>query len=201
MQAFLLHHGIVCRAKYLPDGSMKHLWHLYGPGKWTPELTAALTALGFTDFDRKPLGRFSGNGGTFSVSVSGHLEFLTSDPVLNGPASTATFTTPLPVDPTNNDSDILAARPLIIEARSLWQKRCAEYYLAHGDRGSCVLGAGIAIRYLAPRCRSARSRIIIDSMEATSVQGSCVWEASTGEIIALLKPALASAYYCCGRMD
>jgi len=86
MQEFLKANGINAVVRYNAKGSMKHTWHLYGPEmrrefnpkwqKWTPELAEKLTNLGFKDFDGGVLGKYSGNGGLFSVSVRGHYEFL-----------------------------------------------------------------------------------------------------------------------------
>ena len=77
MVDFLAQNGVKARAKYIHDGSLKHTWRLYAPGvNWTPELTAKLTELGFTDFDGNPLNQHSGNGGLFSVFVRGHDELL-----------------------------------------------------------------------------------------------------------------------------
>ncbi len=89
MQAFLKANGINAIPKYISTGSLKHSWRLYGPNgdgwhnyqKWTPELVEKLTALGFTGL-HEPLGKFSGNGGIFSVFVKGHYEFL--EEVLKG---------------------------------------------------------------------------------------------------------------------
>lgn len=77
MQEFLASHGIAAKAKYLFAGSMRGTWQLYnGQIQWTMELAEKLNALGFLDYDGKPLGQFSGNGGYFSVSVRGHDELL-----------------------------------------------------------------------------------------------------------------------------
>ena len=77
MKNFLAENGIIANAKWFSTGSLKRTWRLYNPEqKWTPFLTAQLTQLGFTDFDNKPLGIYSGNGGMFSVFVKGHEELL-----------------------------------------------------------------------------------------------------------------------------
>ena len=77
MKQFLSNNGIKAVPKWLPDGSLKHCWRLYGKGQqWTPSLMEKLTSLGFVDFDYTPLGLFSGNGGMFSVFVRGHEELL-----------------------------------------------------------------------------------------------------------------------------
>jgi hypothetical protein len=77
MQQWLKRHGIDARVKYLETGSLKRRWRLYNPRvQWTEELAAKLNELGFTDFDGTPLGKYSGNGGVFSVFVKGHDELL-----------------------------------------------------------------------------------------------------------------------------
>lgn len=68
MRTFLASHGIECKVMFIWNGSLKGSWRLYGSGqKWTPELWEKLNGLGFLDFDGKPLGQFSGNGGEFSI--------------------------------------------------------------------------------------------------------------------------------------
>lgn len=84
MQDFLKVNGIKATPWYIFKGSMKGCWRLYnkdGQGfvnmkKWTPELADKLNGLGFKDYDGKPLGEFSGNGGSFQTFVRGHYEFL-----------------------------------------------------------------------------------------------------------------------------
>jgi len=87
MQEFLRVNGIDAIPKYIKTGSLKRSWRLYGKTgtktgdimqdyqRWTPELCEKLTDLGFTGF-HGALGKFSGNGGLFSVFVRGHFEFL-----------------------------------------------------------------------------------------------------------------------------
>ena len=75
MQEYCTSHGLQIRAKYIHDGSMKRIWRLFGPGQTlTPVLAEKLNGLGFTDFDGKPLGIYSGNGSTFQVFVRGFNE-------------------------------------------------------------------------------------------------------------------------------
>ena len=87
MKRFLAQHGINANPKYLPDGSLKGCWRLYDKNtEWSIQLAEKLNNLGFMDFDNKPLGEFSGNGGRFSVFVRGHDELLNGHfPPLNKP--------------------------------------------------------------------------------------------------------------------
>lgn len=79
MAQFLADNGLPgVRVKYISDGSLKGRWRLYKPNTpWVgTDLPNRLTALGFTDFDGRPLTDYSGNGGVFSVFVRGHNELL-----------------------------------------------------------------------------------------------------------------------------
>ena len=73
MQEFLKNNGIKCHAKWIPDGSLKHTWHLWNTKiQWTSEIWDKLNGLGFHWIDGKPLGEHMGNGGVLSVCVYGH---------------------------------------------------------------------------------------------------------------------------------
>ena len=70
MQSFLRSHQIEAIPKRIDKGSLRGTWRLYNFNiKWSLELAKKLNDLGFTDFDGKPLGQFSGNGGVFQVFV------------------------------------------------------------------------------------------------------------------------------------
>lgn len=76
VEDFLAANGLPgVKAKWLPDGSMKHHFMLFGyerpgiPQKWTEEIAAKLTALGFRYYGGQPFPPFAGNGGFFSVAV------------------------------------------------------------------------------------------------------------------------------------
>ena len=77
MMEFLRQHGISAVPKYIKDGSLKHTWRLYSPDeKWSLELANSLNAIGFANIWGEPLNEHSGNGGYFSVFVTGHYELL-----------------------------------------------------------------------------------------------------------------------------
>ena len=70
MVEFLNANEVKARVKYIATGSLKGSWRLYEPKTdWynNTELHKKLTALGFTDYDGKPLNKFSGNGGRFQI--------------------------------------------------------------------------------------------------------------------------------------
>ena len=70
MAQFLKSNGIDATPKYIFSGSLAGCWRLYNlKTTWygNKELQQKLTALGFRDFDNKPLSDLSGNGGVFSI--------------------------------------------------------------------------------------------------------------------------------------
>ena len=71
MKKFMLKNRIKTTSiRYNFAGSMKGTWNIYGRSqKWTPELIKKFTDLKFTDFDGRPLSKYSGNGDSFSISV------------------------------------------------------------------------------------------------------------------------------------
>ena len=76
MQTFLKQNGINAMPKYIATGSLKRTWRLYNlKQSWSMDLADKLTALGFNGL-HGPLGKYSGNGGLFSVFVRGHFELL-----------------------------------------------------------------------------------------------------------------------------
>jgi len=98
-------------------------------------------------------------------------------------------------------SDLASVAPHIEEAKKVWEARCDQYMRQHGDSGTCVLGAGIAIRFRPPRCRSYRLKTIISASEVCNAQGSLVWEDSRKEVQDLLKSKGIDTIYEWGNMD
>jgi len=99
------------------------------------------------------------------------------------------------------DQDLAKLAPTIEKARELWTRLCAETYARRGDIGSCVLGAGLQVRYAAPRKRSYSFKTIITASEVCCAQGSLVWEESVKEVIEFLKENGIEASYNPGYMD
>lgn len=72
MKGFLEGNGVnVKSVKYIESGTMAGAFYLWGGKnlKWSECLANKLNELGFKDFDRNELDKFSGNGGYFSVFV------------------------------------------------------------------------------------------------------------------------------------
>ncbi len=70
MKEYLKQHGISALVKYIKKGSLKGCWQLYNPDlRWTEEFMEKLEDIGFRDFDGQHLGKYSGNGGMFSVCL------------------------------------------------------------------------------------------------------------------------------------
>lgn len=83
-------------------------------------------------------------------------------------------------------------------AASRWATSAAEYVAKHGDQGTCVLGAGIGVMFLAKRKRVAEELVLIP---APGGQGSLTWEASVEEVLGVLRSRGVDAFYMPGWMD
>lgn len=80
MVRFLADNGIIAQVKYIATGSLRGCWRISNiDQRWSIFMANRLNLLGFTNFDCKPLGEFSGNGGMFQVFVRGHNELLHSE--------------------------------------------------------------------------------------------------------------------------
>lgn len=76
MKAFLKANGIDAMPKYIKNGTLAPSWRIYNHNiKWTAELAAKFTAMGFTGL-HGPIARYEGNGGVLSVFLRGHFELL-----------------------------------------------------------------------------------------------------------------------------
>lgn len=91
-------------------------------------------------------------------------------------------------------------RVLIDQAAEYWHDRCAEYVGKFGDVGTCVGGAGIAINYRKPKCRTYKRRIILHP-PSSATQGASTWEASVKDVVGWLKAHGVDCFYHCGYMD
>ena len=202
MKAFLAHHGIKARVEYIRKGSMKGSWHLTLDHGWTADIVELFSRLGFTGTDHGPLLFYPCGYVSTCKFVCGHDELVNSPPVFSTPPAPPLpiIKEQLPAPETETSLDKAAA--IILQAKEMWRQRCADFFAKHGDRGCSILGAGIAVKFLYPRCRIPRNRIIIYPEEVSRWQGECVWANSAGEIVTFLKEnGLPSAFFESGHMD
>jgi len=74
---YLANNGIIATPQLIKNGSMRNTIRIYQKNKeftdgcqlsfWNKELVDKFTALGFMNFDKKPLTIFSGDGGRFHI--------------------------------------------------------------------------------------------------------------------------------------
>jgi len=77
IQELFKKHGLKIKAKYIKAGSLRGCWRIYNLSiNWNNDIAKKINRMGFVDFDRKPLGIFSGNGGVLSIFIRGHEELL-----------------------------------------------------------------------------------------------------------------------------
>lgn len=95
--------------------------------------------------------------------------------------------------------DLSEKADIISEAKAMWDAKTKEYVEKNGDMGSCVVGAGIVIHYLGPRCRKPVIENII--LSPACAQGSLSWESSVKEVLLFLKNNGIEATYEHGWMD
>lgn len=86
-------------------------------------------------------------------------------------------------------------------ATKLWRQKIAEKEAADGDRGACVMGAGIHVHYLGKGKRKPGSICIIDPQQLGRTQGESAWSGSAKDVVAYLKKYGIHSWFECGRMD
>lgn len=101
----------------------------------------------------------------------------------------------------DRDFEDVRFQDILRTAGDLWKMKIEAYVQAHGERGCCVLGAGIAVHYVPKRCRNPRMRIVINPHQICMYQGSVVWEASADSIVDHLKAQGIDCWFEYGRMD
>lgn len=100
-----------------------------------------------------------------------------------------------------NQVELAKYRKVIDEAREMWEKSAREYYDKNGDTGSCVIGAGIKIEVIPPRCRKPRAMMLISANEVARCQGSLHWEHNVQTVVNYLRDNGLNAFFDYGRMD
>lgn len=91
----------------------------------------------------------------------------------------------------------------VIDAvRDVWRSQIRDYVKKHGDMGTCVLGAGIAVYWVPKGKRKIVHKMVISADDVTCAQGSITWEHSVRAMIELLaEGGLEGAFYEPGNMD
>jgi len=90
---------------------------------------------------------------------------------------------------------------VIAKAKAAWDTASKEQFNIHGDKGSCVMGDGIEVEVLPPRCKYPQRIMIIRSREVAYAQGSVHYEAVVDVALKILKDAGLNVSYNYGRMD
>jgi hypothetical protein len=95
---------------------------------------------------------------------------------------------------------LLSFKPLFAELADWWSAQAAQWWDNGGRSGSFVLGAGIAVSVLRPRCRRTEPQHIIGTpREAGGNAGG--WEPFVDKILARLRARGVEAFYDPGRLD
>jgi hypothetical protein len=90
---------------------------------------------------------------------------------------------------------------LIHEAKLKWSKAAGKYYKEHGDTGCCIMGDGIEVFAIPPKCRKPRWIKVISSAEVAHCQGSGHYEATKDTAVKMLEKAGLEVRYNYGMMD
>ncbi len=100
------------------------------------------------------------------------------------------------------EEDLQRFEPVIIRAKEIWKDRCEKFIKERGDRGTCVIGAGLYVNYLpSRRHRKSIKKTIIKASEVCNAQCSQVWEESMYDVMDFLVAHDIRAYYEPGVMD
>lgn len=100
-------------------------------------------------------------------------------------------------------SELIKFQPVIEQAKQMWKDLSEKAYNEDGqaDLGSCVLGDGICVLVVPPRCRKEHSITIIPSREVSKCQGSLHYERYVSQVVDFLQENGLDAYYHYGFLD
>jgi len=99
------------------------------------------------------------------------------------------------------DIEDIGFKQIVDDAKRVWRRCCDDYYKNNGDRGPCVLGAGIYIHYLPKKKRKPVKHRLISAFDVTPAQGCFVWEHSAQNMVKLLRDQGIHCWFEYGRMD
>ena len=94
------------------------------------------------------------------------------------------------------DSDLKLLRPVFAEAEREW----LDLWIARGqvDEGSCIMGVGVSVFYLAPRARAPKRQQVVRWLGS---QGDFEAERTKAVPIGRIEKSGATAVYDFGWMD
>jgi len=102
---------------------------------------------------------------------------------------------------TYKSADLLKMKSVIDTAREMWLEASRKEFQKTGDRGSCIMGDGITVYFIPPRCRKPVELFIIPSREVAFAQGSLHYEATVDLALNFLREKGIVCRYNHGRMD
>lgn len=97
--------------------------------------------------------------------------------------------------------DLKQFETVINEAKLLWIELAKKEFELKGDNGCCVLGAGLQVEVLYPRCKYPRDLTIISFNEVSPCQGEHAVSVTAKKIVEFLKEKGLETKYNYGRMD
>jgi hypothetical protein len=100
-------------------------------------------------------------------------------------------------------SDLDTIQATIDVARTMWCYLSKQEFDRQGrkDWGSAIIGDGIGIMFIAPRCRTPRLHLIISAREVQFAQGCAHYEPAGSAVVEWLQKQGVDAFYVYGRMD
>jgi hypothetical protein len=102
---------------------------------------------------------------------------------------------------TYKSADLLKMKSVIDTAREMWLEASRKEFQKTGDRGSCIVGDGITVYFIPPKCRKPVEFFIIRSSSVAFAQGSLHYEATMQIALDYLKENGVECRYNHGRMD
>jgi hypothetical protein len=102
---------------------------------------------------------------------------------------------------TYKPADMEKMKTVIETAREMWDEQAKKEFEKYGDRGSCIVGDGIVVSYIPPRCRKPTELFIIRSSSVAYCQGNLHYEATLHVALDYLKSHGIECRYNHGRMD
>lgn len=92
-------------------------------------------------------------------------------------------------------------KSLIEQAKTMWIDLAQKEFQSKGDSGCCVIGAGLEVYVLPPRCKHPQSLQLISFNEVSPCQGESAVQNTSKQIVEFLKQHGLETRYNYGRMD